>query len=383
MPTIAPRTSLPQSPHRTANEYIDEISLDLVKEVIGSPDVATVADRADRILDKTPPPGWTSANMPRVMNADGRLSLAELDRLEEPANNAALFASERAAIGAVHSLFEVPALGTVTLPTLPSINYAYNPRQLQAALSTVPIASLPAQLQKAAQRVQLVQNMDQDASTISKNDVLWALAPQNIGSFTQQTVNELQQILPFFKDEIIAHDVTAELGPSSQKSLLAQVGPVKLNLTAKLGYPLMSTGAGQAKLWCQLADRQLSVDAPAGYKVLLRSTAPAGTLPPSAANTYYGEAMVKTNGVEQALSTIHDRSLGGASFDFTTPNQQLWVQVYDAQNQLVGNARFVVPQQSFDPITFAPGAQNRTVTHMKDATGVVRPVSSPNWLAVP
>jgi hypothetical protein len=126
-----------------------------------------VALRADGII----------ANQP----ADGRVSLKELVRLEEPTIFGTLFPEEKAALPKIWELMETTSSGATALPAvgpLPAV--AALDQSQPAGTLTEPteldIASLPGDLQAIARRVQLSLNADGNASTIALADLTAALA---------------------------------------------------------------------------------------------------------------------------------------------------------------------------------------------------------------
>lgn len=118
--------------------------------------------------------------------ADDIISVSEMERMEQPAYLATLFAAEKAAFVLLWSLLEIPdqtpAVLTASALDLAVTNTSATPTPLTFP-AVEPIDSLPERLQETARRLQLVFDSDGDQDTISFTD-LDEGADDPLGRFT-------------------------------------------------------------------------------------------------------------------------------------------------------------------------------------------------------
>ncbi|MBL8952990.1 MAG: hypothetical protein JNK82_19590 [Myxococcaceae bacterium] len=353
--TVTVRGNAPVSPHRDATKtYVTDRNVaNLAKLGIGG-DTLTMAKRGDELLDPAAVGGT-----PRP---DGTLHLFELDRLDKPANKAALFPNEAGAVSTVHQLFEVPDATQATLAPLDTLAYKLERTLTHAAVTNVQISSLATpEMRTAAQRVQLVKNSDADASTVTREDVQWALSPANVGAFTGQTRAELEKVLAVFHDDLYAEKVIGVLPPATQKRPIVEASGVKVSVDTRIGF---RTGRphpdnGRSYTWRpEVAERFISVEAPVGYKVFVKTVATAG------AGAQNQEAVIDGNGASQRA--LIEPSL----FDGAT---SVWVQIHDPIGALVRNVRVALPKHELPAMNTPAGLSGRRVEEWRDLAGTVIP----------
>jgi hypothetical protein len=342
-------SSLPSSPHRTADKlYVNDRSVGILTQLRVPADVLTVAKRGDEILDRTTSTG-------EAPSPEGRLTLGELDRLDKAENKAVLFPNEAASIGAVHKLFEVPASTPVALPPVKTLAYKLERQLVAPAVTMARIADLPAHLQVAAKRLQLVKDGDTDAATIQATDIEWARQGANTGRFTQQTMNELGEIYSRFHGDQYAEKVVGILPAAEQKQLLADVGPVKVSISTRLGFRTQSTNRYHPPYaWTpQLASRALNVEVPTGYTAFVKATGQVGT------SVQFEEHVVKPGDAALQLAAL------------AANGRTLWIQVFDANGAIVQNARYDLPVTQLETFQLAPELARRQVNEWRDPSGNV------------
>ncbi len=354
--TTTVRGNAPVSPHRDASKfYVSDRNLqNLARLGIGG-DTLTAAKRGDEVLDPV-------GSLPGATAVDGVLKLYELDRLDKPANRAVLFPNEAAAVPAVHKLFEIPDATPAALAPLETLAYKLERTLTSPAVTTLPIAPLATpELRLAAQRVQLVKNSDADATTISREDIQWALSPANVGAFTGQTKAQLEQLQAMFHDDLYTEKVVGVLPPNVQKRSIVDVSGVKVSVDTRIGF---HTGRsypddGRHYRWNpDVAERAINVEAPVGYKVFVKSVATAGD------GRFNQEAVIDGNGGSQrafAEPTLFD----GAT--------SVWVQVFDPIGAMVRNVRVQLPKLDLPPMNAPAGLSGRRVEEWRDGAGAVIP----------
>lgn len=345
------------TPHRDPNKtYVSDRNVQNLEKLGVKGDELTAAKRGDEILDNT-------GSMPGTPSADGNLHLFELDRLDEPQNKAALFPSEANAVPTIHKLFEIPDSAPVTLAPLETLTYRLDRKLVSPAVTSVKIADLATpELQTAAKRVQLVKNSDSDASTITRDDIQWALQPANVGPFTGPTVNYLQQILGLFHDDQFAEKVIGVLPPNVQARELVSGSGVKVSVEARVGFHTSRPypDDGRSYRWAPaIAGQSISIEAPVGYKVFVKTVANGlGASDPGNA-----EAVVDGNGGKQNALVNANLIAGQTS---------LWVQIFDPVGAMVKNVRVGIPKVDLASNTFGPGmTSGRRVQEWQDTAGNV------------
>lgn len=107
--------------------------------------------------------------------ADGRFSITEILRMEQPSYIRTLFPDERAALPALWALLETTPLdptpiSVASLPTFSPVDVS-TPATMPIKPPKLDIATLPGALQMDARRLEMVVNSDGDASTITEVDL--------------------------------------------------------------------------------------------------------------------------------------------------------------------------------------------------------------------
>ncbi|MBK7862124.1 MAG: hypothetical protein IPJ65_26615 [Archangiaceae bacterium] len=342
--------------HRDPNKtYVSDRNLANLAKLGVEGDALTVARRGDEILDP-------AGSMPGTPKADGTLYLYELDRLDKPQNQAVLFPNERAAVPAVHALFEVPDSGPVAIAPLQNLDYRLERTLTNPAVTQANIPSLPTpEQQTAARRLQLVKNGDGNADTISRDDITWGLDPANIGAFTGYTVDALKAIAATFHDDLYAEKVIGVLPPAWQSRELVSASGVKVTVNAGVGFHTQSLrNQGRASYrWSPVMTRQaITVEAPVGYKVFAKVM----TTDPAKADPGLAEAVIEGNGAAQEAFTNNALLSGNAS---------VWIQITDPVGAMVRNVRVALPATALPPQQIDAGLAGRKVDVWKDTSGAV------------
>lgn len=354
MTRIVRGANLPASPHRDPNkDYVDDRSVGNLARLGLDAATVAVAKRGDEILDPT---GSIPTDPPA---ADGRLTISELDRLDRPPNRAALFPDEQAAVPAVHRLFEVPGETHVQIVPVATLRYALERRLVEGAMTMLPIANLPHELQEFARRVQLVKNGDRDAATIERDDIRWAQEAANRGAFTAETHAGLTRIMARFHDDIYAEKVVGTLPPAVQRQTLFQDGGVQVSLASTITLSIAGRAGNNPpyRLTPLLQARSIAVEAPAGTKMFLKSTSQV------AGRVGFFEAVVDGNGQTQRIDVPAEL--------MSNNDHHLWIQVFDARAGLVTNARINVPVSQLENFVVPPETQGRKVDEWRDLNGQV------------
>ncbi len=168
MVTVYKGSSFAPSPHRDPQkDYV-------VEEETFIP-MATESDDAYSVLKRADDLG----------NRNGRVSLMELDRFDNPTANAFLSPKERAALARAHARFEVP----------PATEHDSTPLSLKYERAVPPpliINDLSVAEKAAATRFQWVHNEDGNMGTISHADLLQLDAVIASGALTPTEIASLQ-----------------------------------------------------------------------------------------------------------------------------------------------------------------------------------------------
>lgn len=172
--------------------------------------------------------------------ADGRFSIDELLQIEKPGYVETLFPEEKAALPGLWKLLETTkAAAQPVAVTAPSAFAAVDVSTPAGALvepASLPIASLPADTQLSVKRLELTQNADGDATTVSKADLASAIATP--GPYTPSDITAFQKVLDLFAARAgTALDARVEVpAPGSTQADVATLGTAKLSLSESLAY---------------------------------------------------------------------------------------------------------------------------------------------------
>lgn len=264
-----------QSPSVSANKmYWGSRSIEILQRVGYLTDAeAQLAKRADGIIDNSPP--------------NGRIGVDELAALESPQHMATLFPQEKATIPKLWKILEISA-ATAAAP--PSLTIAKNVVDTYSVSPfALPIAQLPAPLQTLAQRVQLTENADGNAQTISGTDI--AKAYKNKGSYLPAEVQQFATIA------LLIAQGAPQLGPDVQRVEVTSPVPGTANIASAAGANLVAEttvnvtggyqpGASPVNLPSVVANTALRVTLPANvFAVVLDPVSGADALQ-TASNTF-------------------------------------------------------------------------------------------------
>ncbi len=208
--------------------------------------LADMASRVDGII----------ANQP----ADGRFSVQELLTIEKPGFVETLFPEEKATLGKLWELLETTngAPQGVALPALATLTAVdvSTPAGLPVKPAKLTIASLPAALQPAAQRLQLTRNDDFDAATVTEADLDGAIAQP--GPYTPAEVASFEAIkLLFLERAGTALKARVEVSdPVASSTVVATWGGATLRFDQTVSY----TERRSATFHDRSTDSHLSVD---------------------------------------------------------------------------------------------------------------------------
>lgn len=188
--------------------------------------LGTLASRVDGVIGSKP--------------ADGRISVTEILRMEQPAYIRTLYPEEKAALPKLWALLETTPLDP-TAVNVPSLSaFSAVDRSTPAAMPIKPpqlaIASLPSAVQPQARRLEMVVNSDGDPETITEADLDDPLGDPD--PWTPDEIDAFKKIKQLF----IARAKTALKyavqvpAPFSSKGTVATLGPVTLELEQSLRY---------------------------------------------------------------------------------------------------------------------------------------------------
>jgi len=216
-----------QSPNaRTDATYLSVRSIDNLRAVNALPGaLSDLATRVDGIIATHP---------------DGRLSVQELLQIEKPGFIETLFPEERAALPKLWALMETTNANptVVTVPDASQISVedlsanATNPIEP----ANLVISTLPGDLQRIAQRLQLTQDSDSDNTTVTKADLAGAIA--HPAAYLPNEIEQLKSIQKLFLDRA-GTTLSAKVkvnAPVGTTSSLANWGPAQLSLQSSLDF---------------------------------------------------------------------------------------------------------------------------------------------------
>jgi hypothetical protein len=222
-----PGTSIASPNVDASATYLSVRRIDTLQAVGAIPgQLGALARRVDGIIASQP--------------ADGRVSVSELLQIEKPGFIETLFPEERAQLPALWKLLETtddPAT-PVTLPALVTMDVVdvSTPAGSPIEPESLDIASLPARLQRTAQRLELTQDSDSDPTTITKADIAAAIASP--GPYTPAEIKDLETILEIFLERagtsLAARVQVPE--PVSTTATLATWGGATLGFAQRIEY---------------------------------------------------------------------------------------------------------------------------------------------------
>jgi hypothetical protein len=216
-----------QSPNaRTDATYLSVRSIGNLQAVGALPGaLADLAARTDGILATQP---------------DGRLSVQELLQIEKPGFVETLFPEERAALPKLWALMETtnatPAVVTVPDASTISVQDLSTPSTSPIEPSNLAVSSLPSELQRTAQRLELTQDSDGDDATVTKADLAAAIA--HPAAYLPSEIETFKQIQKLFLERA-GTTLSAKVrvnAPVGTTSTLASWGPAQLSLQSSLDF---------------------------------------------------------------------------------------------------------------------------------------------------
>lgn len=227
-------------------------------------DVSSLAGRVDGII----------ANQP----ADGRVSVQELVKIEQPGFIETLFPAEKAALPRLWELLETTAAapknpaGLAALPAVAPQDTS-TPAGTLTFPTTLAIADLPERLKVAAQRVQLTNDSDNDDATISVADLEAAIATP--GPYTPDEVQKFHEIIELFTAHATSSISSRAKVPApfAKSKTLSALGSAKLRVDDSLALretrslSISYDGATRVTLEGVL-QRSLHLDAAPGEQVI-------------------------------------------------------------------------------------------------------------------
>lgn len=224
--SIVPGSGI-QSPNVKANAtYLSVRSIDNLRAVNALPGaLSDLATRVDGIIATHP---------------DGRLSVQELLQIEKPGFIETLFPEERAALPKLWALMETtnanPSVVTVPDASQISVQDLSTDPTSPIEPTNLLISSLPSELQRIAQRLELTQDSDSDATTVTKADLAEAIA--HPAAYLPNEIEQLKSVQKLFLDRA-GTTLSAKVkvnAPIGTTSTLASWGPAQLSLQSSLDF---------------------------------------------------------------------------------------------------------------------------------------------------
>lgn len=224
--SLVPGTGI-QSPNARAEAtYLSVRSIANLQAVGALPGaLADLAARTDGILATQP---------------DGRLSVQELLQIEKPGFIETLFPEERAALPKMWSLMETtnvnPSVVTVPDASTISVDDLSSDPTSPIEPTNLAVTSLPSDLVRSAQRLQLTQDSDHDANTVTKADLSYAIAHPS--PYLPAEIEQFKAIQRLFLERA-GTTMSAKVrvnAPVGTTTTLASWGPAQLSLQSSLDF---------------------------------------------------------------------------------------------------------------------------------------------------
>lgn len=229
--------------------------------------LATLAYRVDGVIGAKP--------------ADGRFSVAEILKMEDPRYLRTLYPDEKAALPALWALLETTDASPAPVSVSPLSPFAAVDASTAATIPLKPakidISSLPAELQLAARRLQMIVDSDADPTSITEVDIDDPLAfpdpwtPDEIDDF-----KAIKQVFIARAGTTLKSEVNVPV-PSVATSTVATWGTAALQVTQGFEYgetrsATLSRGSSDGSLDISLFAHRFSsatLTAPGSQKVVL------------------------------------------------------------------------------------------------------------------
>lgn len=229
--------------------------------------LASLAYRVDGVIGAKP--------------ADGRFSVAEILKMEDPRYLRTLYPDEKAALPALWALLETTNDSPTPISVSPLSPFATVDASTAATMPLKPpkldISSLPATLQPAARRLQMIVDSDSDPTSITEVDIDDPLAFPD--PWTQTEIDDFKAIKQVFiarAGTTLKSEVNVPV-PSMATSTVATWGSAALQVTQGFEYgetrgASFSRGSSDGSLDISLFAHRVSnatLTAPGGQKIVI------------------------------------------------------------------------------------------------------------------
>ena len=216
--------------------------------------LGTLARRVDGVIGSKP--------------ADGRFSVSEILRMEQPSYIRTLYPEEKAALPRLWALLETTPLDptAVSIPGLPAFSPVdvSTPATMPIKPPKLEIVTLPASVQPQARRLEMVVDSDGDPETITEADIDDPLGDPD--PWTPDEIDAFKTIKQLF---IARAGTTLKFAvqvpaPVNGSGTVATLGPVTLELSQGLSYSETRSanfyrGSTDSNLYVDLSARRTSV----------------------------------------------------------------------------------------------------------------------------
>jgi hypothetical protein len=215
--------------------------------------LGSLANRVDGVIGSKP--------------ADGRFSVSEILRMEQPSYIRTLYPDEKAALPRLWALLETTPLDPtpVNIPNVPAFSTTdvSTPATLPIKPPKLEIPTLPAAVQPHARRLEMVVDSDGDPETITELDIDDPLGDPD--PWTAEEIDAFKAIKQLF---IARAGTTLKYAvqvpaPLNGKGTVATLGPVTLDVEQSLRYDEVrsasfSRGSSDSSLYIDLSARRAS-----------------------------------------------------------------------------------------------------------------------------
>lgn len=250
--------------------YLSVRNIELLESVGAlTEDMTRLAARVDGII----------ANQP----ADGRVSVQELLRMEQPGFIDTLFPTEKAALPKLWELLETTNDAPMNTSPIAALPGAIHPQDQSTPAGTLTLpgslsmSEIPSNLLRAAQRIELTYDSDNDDNTITLADVNNAIATP--GPYTPAEIAQFEEVARLFTEHakssismrvdmpvpFVASKTLSSLGPSARLKIEDSLA-IRETRSLSLGIRYVE---GATRVTLQgLVDRKLSIETGPTEKVV-------------------------------------------------------------------------------------------------------------------
>jgi len=215
--------------------------------------LGTLANRVDGVIGSKP--------------ADGRFSVSEILRMEQPSYIRTLYPEEKAALPKLWALLETTPLDPtpVNVPNLPAFSPVdvSTPATMPLKPPKLEIVTLPGPVQPQARRLEMVVDSDGDPETITEADLDDPLGDPD--PWTPDEIDAFKAIKQLFiaRAGTTLKYAVQVAAPFNGKGTVATLGPVTLDVEQGLRYDELrsasfSRGSSDANLYVDFAARRTS-----------------------------------------------------------------------------------------------------------------------------